>query len=606
MNIPKDWQQFVHALEDHIGGAPAAPTGDIAIPRSAEVMARELGLDTQELAYLVLACAPAMSTRIRELAPPPKGVRRIGALDVMTCIALAGANPMDIEARRPLREDAPLRALGLIRLEPKGAPLAGQVISVPDRVVGALLGDEWPDPPVVQSVHVPTREALAADMLPALPPIERATVVMRAAAGTAATDQARRVALDLFDSEPLVIDAHRLAADSGDGDSLRACVTEAALRQAPLVVDARTLDSDVSVSMARQLIPVMLPTIILAPAHTRIASDDEIQVIDLPAPTTSQRAMWWELFGSQLGATEATETTHVEPEDIVQLQGRSMTDVMIERFSSQTRDSKVRAIRPEFNLSDVIVDTSTKDSLRHLCDRVRYRTLVLDEWNMRPGGAKGRGVSALFAGPPGTGKTLAAEALAGELDLPLFCIELASVVDKYIGETEKNLERVFSAVERVDGILLFDEADALFGKRSEVSDARDRYANIEVAYLLQRIEAFDGLAILATNLRANLDEAFQRRLDMILDFPEPDVTARREMWSRALTGFPEALSKEDLDTIALIDITGGYIRAAAIDAAYFAAAEGVKVDRRHVLAGIKTEWRKSGRINFPEDHFAGW
>jgi SpoVK/Ycf46/Vps4 family AAA+-type ATPase len=350
----------------------------------------------------------------------------------------------------------------------------------------------------------------------------------------------------------------------------------------------------------------MLPTIILAPAHTRIASDDEIQVIDLPAPTTSQRAMWWELFGSQLGATEATETTHVEPEDIVQLQGRSMTDVMIERFSSQTRDSKVRAIRPEFNLSDVIVDTSTKDSLRHLCDRVRYRTLVLDEWNMRPGGAKGRGVSALFAGPPGTGKTLAAEALAGELDLPLFCIELASVVDKYIGETEKNLERVFSAVERVDGILLFDEADALFGKRSEVSDARDRYANIEVAYLLQRIEAFDGLAILATNLRANLDEAFQRRLDMILDFPEPDVTARREMWSRALTGFPEALSKEDLDTIALIDITGGYIRAAAIDAAYFAAAEGVKVDRRHVLAGIKTEWRKSGRINFPEDHFAGW
>jgi SpoVK/Ycf46/Vps4 family AAA+-type ATPase len=429
---------------------------------------------------------------------------------------------------------------------------------------------------------------------------------MRAAAGTAATDQARRVALDLFDSEPLVIDAHRLAGDPGDGDSLRACVTEAALRQAPLVVDARTLDSDVSVSMARQLIPVMLPAIILAPAHTRIASDDEIQVIDLPAPTTSQRAMWWELFGSQRGATEATETTHVEPEDIIQLQGRSMTDVMIERFSSQTRNSKVRAIRPEFKLSDVIVDTSTKDSLRHLCDRVKYRTLVLDEWNMRPGGAKGRGVSALFAGPPGTGKTLAAEALAGELDLPLFSIELASVVDKYIGETEKNLERVFSAVERVDGILLFDEADALFGKRSEVSDARDRYANIEVAYLLQRIEAFDGLAILTTNLRANLDEAFQRRLDMILDFPEPDVAARREMWSRALTGFPESLSNEDLDTVALIDITGGYIRAAAIDAAYFAAVEGVSVDRRHVLAGIRTEWRKSGRINFPDDRFAGW
>ena len=606
MNIPQDWQQFLFALEAHIAGTPDASAGEIVIPNSAEVLARDLGLDEQELAYLVLACAPAMSARIRELVPPPKGVRRTGAIDALTCLSLAGGDPLDIEARRPLREDAPLRALGLLRLEPKGASLAGQVISVPDRVVGALLGDEWPDPAVVHSVHVPTRDALPPDLLPALPPIARSTVVMRAAAGTAATDHARRVSLDLFDSEPLIIDAQRLDAAAGDGDALRACVTEAALRQAPLVVDARALDSDVSVSMARQLIPVMLPTIVLAPAQTRIATGEEIQVIDLPAPTTTQRAMWWELFGSQLGASEATETTHVEPEDIVQLQGRSMTDVMIERFSSQTRDSKVRPIRPEFKLSDVIVDEATQDSLRHLCDRVKYRTLVLDEWNMRPGGAKGRGVSALFAGPPGTGKTLAAEALAGELDLPLFCVELASVVDKYIGETEKNLERVFAAVERVDGILLFDEADALFGKRSEVSDARDRYANIEVAYLLQRIEAFDGLAILTTNLRANLDEAFQRRLDMILDFPEPDISARREMWSRALVAFPEALSEEDLRAVALIDITGGYIRAAAINAAYYAASEGVKVNRRHVLAGVKTEWRKSGRINFPESHFTDW
>ncbi|MFM8897134.1 MAG: ATP-binding protein, partial [Actinomycetales bacterium] len=132
---------------------------------------------------------------------------------------------------------------------------------------------------------------------------------------------------------------------------------------------------------------------------------------------------------------------------------------------------------------------------------------------MRPGGGRGRGVAALFTGPPGTGKSMAAEALAGDLGVSLFRVELATVVDKYIGETEKNLDQVFSAVENSDGVLLFDEADALFGKRSEVSDARDRYANIEVAYLLQRMEAFDGLAILTTNLRANLDPAFVRRLD---------------------------------------------------------------------------------------------
>ena len=161
--------------------------------------------------------------------------------------------------------------------------------------------------------------------------------------------------------------------------------------------------------------------------------------------------------------------------------------------------------------------------LRELAARARHRDQVLTDWRMRPGGGRGRGITALFAGDSGTGKTMSAEVIAGELGLDLYTINLATVVDKYVGETEKNLERIFTEAGGVNAVLLFDEADAVFGKRSEVRDAHDRYANIESAYLLQRMESFDGLAVLATNLRANIDDAFTRRLDAIVDFPVPDA-----------------------------------------------------------------------------------
>ena len=155
-------------------------------------------------------------------------------------------------------------------------------------------------------------------------------------------------------------------------------------------------------------------------------------------------------------------------------------------------------------------------------------------WRMRPGGGRGTGITALFAGDSGTGKTMSAEVIAADLGLDLYVVNLATVVDKYIGETEKNLDRIFAEADSVNGVLLFDEADALFGQRSEVRDSHDRYANIEVAYLLQRMETFDGLAILATNLRSNIDEAFTRRLDVIVDFPMPDRgEAARRCGSRA-------------------------------------------------------------------------
>jgi len=231
---------------------------------------------------------------------------------------------------------------------------------------------------------------------------------------------------------------------------------------------------------------------------------------------------------------------------------------------------------------------------------------VLDEWGLRPGGGRGRGVTALFSGGPGTGKTMAAEALAGELGVPLFRVDLAAVVDKYIGETEKNLERVFSSVEDVDGVLLFDEADALFGKRSDVSDARDRYANLEVAYLLQRMESFDGLAILTTNLRANLDVAFLRRLDSVIDFPDPDQDTRESLWRACLTGLVGLVGNDDVRRLASLPMSGGAIRAAVVTAAYLAAQQGVEIDRTFLLQACEREWRKIGRLSFPNADFAEW
>jgi SpoVK/Ycf46/Vps4 family AAA+-type ATPase len=190
-----------------------------------------------------------------------------------------------------------------------------------------------------------------------------------------------------------------------------------------------------------------------------------------------------------------------------------------------------RRIEPHATWDDHVLPDSTEEQIRELPARARHRDTVIGKWGMGGGNSRRLGVTALFAGDSGTGKTMSAEVLAGDLGFDLYVIDLSTVVDKYIGETEKNLDRIFTEADRVNGVLLFDEADALFGKRSEVKDARDRYANVEVSYLLQRMERFDGLAILASNLRANLDEAFARRLDVIVEFPQPDEDQRLALWA---------------------------------------------------------------------------
>jgi SpoVK/Ycf46/Vps4 family AAA+-type ATPase len=229
-----------------------------------------------------------------------------------------------------------------------------------------------------------------------------------------------------------------------------------------------------------------------------------------------------------------------------------------------------------------------------LTDQVDQRARVYEEWGFARKLIRGIGITALFIGESGTGKTLAAEVIAHELRLDLFRIDLSAVVSKYIGETEKNLRRLFDAAEDGGCILFFDEADALFGKRSEVKDSHDRYANIEVNYLLQRMEAFRGLAILATNRGNALDVAFQRRIRFRVKFPHPDRPHRQQIWERA---FPEETPVEglDYDRLARLDLTGGCIRNVAVNAAFLAAHRGTPVIMPLVLAAARAEFAKADR-----------
>jgi len=266
----------------------------------------------------------------------------------------------------------------------------------------------------------------------------------------------------------------------------------------------------------------------------------------------------------------------------------------VRRLAGGHLDGVAVRIRPRRAWPDLILPPEEAAQLRELAHRHRGRDTVYGRWQFSP--APSTGVVALFAGPSGTGKTLAAEVVAGELGLDLYKVDLSAVVSKYIGETEKNLERIFGAAAAGDLVLFFDEADALFGKRSEVSDAHDRYANIEVAYLLQRLETYDGMVVLATNLQRNIDPAFLRRISVAIDFVPPEEPERRQIWARA---FPATAPVSDLDLDFLarqFKITGGVISNAALGAAFLAAADDSPITMRHAILSVKREFQKLGRL----------
>jgi ATP-dependent 26S proteasome regulatory subunit len=257
-----------------------------------------------------------------------------------------------------------------------------------------------------------------------------------------------------------------------------------------------------------------------------------------------------------------------------------------------------------YTWDDLVIAGRTHQHLREVDEQARNRGEVLDEWGLRRLTSMGAGLTALFAGPSGTGKTMAAQVLARSLGLDLYRVDLAGVVSKYIGETEKHLKAVFDACERAPVLLLFDEADALFGKRTEVKDAHDRYANIEVDYVLQRMEAFEGVAVLATNRKGDLDSAFVRRIAFIVDFAAPNAPERQRLWRLALEGavHPSGtalLGTLDWGALGEFDLTGAGIKSAALAAAFLARSDGTPIQMHHVLAATRRELEKQGEIMRP-------
>jgi hypothetical protein len=333
--------------------------------------------------------------------------------------------------------------------------------------------------------------------------------------------------------------------------------------------------------------------------------------LDVPRPTPDeQRSAWRAVLGPKMGAdpeaVDAIASQFSLPHPDIRSAGAEAAAraaaspnpdlVAIAWAVCRARcrgklDGLAQRIEPAALWADLVLPDPQSQSLRQIAVHVRHRATVYDTWGFAARSARGLGIAALFAGASGTGKTMAAEVLANELRLDLYCIDLATMVSKYIGETEKNLRKVFDAAEESGAILLFDEADALFGKRSEVKDSHDRYANIEVSYLLQRIEAYRGLAILTTNLKSALDPAFLRRIRFVVQFPFPDAAHRAEIWRHV---FPRETPTAGIDVAKLsrLNLAGGNIRNVALAAAFLAADAHQPVQMRHLLRASRTEYAK--------------
>jgi hypothetical protein len=428
---------------------------------------------------------------------------------------------------------------------------------------------------------------------------------------TVAAAAARKVGL-----QPWVLAADTIPAGATDADALaRLWQREAALTGCALLVDCSLIEGGDGSRMAnatRFVERCRGATLIGAAERRSWGSRTTVALEVTKPPPAEQRAAWHDALGPgavalnggldpiiaqftlsvqsiRSAALHATKSLHVP--------GAHAPSALWDACRAQARprlDDVAQRIDAVASWDDLILPSAERAILREMASHVRCRATVYDRWGFAGQGSRGLGTSALFAGASGTGKTMAAEVLANELRLDLYRIDLSSVVSKYIGETEKNLRRVFDAAEAGSCILLFDEADALFGKRSEVKDSHDRYANIEISYLLQRMESYRGLAILTTNMRAALDTAFMRRLRFVVEFPFPDPAHRAEIWRRV---FPRATPVDGLDVarLAQLSVAGGNIRSIALNAAFLAADAGEPIRMGHVLHAAHREYAKLER-----------
>lgn len=568
-------------------------------------VAGAFGLDDLDVELLLVALAPDVDSRFEQLYGYLNDdvTRRRASIEL--ALRLCGLPAADAGGRARV---VTLVDDGLLDVEDPDRPLLSRALRVPDRVVAHLLGDDRVDAALAGVL----REPLSAPVAPwkqLADGIRRGVRLHHLRHGTAGSGRAAAAAaLEATGHAVLDVDLGLLR----EAAVAKVLAREALLRGAGVI--AGPVDATTEPALVRALAALPVPTVLTGTASWDPGWASEVPLLlRVPDPGVEERRALW---ASQLGCNgldPVTETAQFRlgPEEIVRAArgartaaaaaGTAVTGAVL-RAGSRAQNSAglerlARHVAPAVGWSQLVLPDEVAAQLRELATRALHRERVLGQWRMRPGGGRGMGVTALLTGGSGTGKTTAAEVIAAELGLDLYVVDLAAVVDKYVGETEKNLDRIFTEAAGVNGVLLFDEADAVFGKRSAVSDAHDRYANMESAYLLQRMESFDGLAVLATNLRANLDDAFTRRLDMVIDFPAPDAGMRRRLWDVCLGPLIPRAPDLDLDhCAAAFDLAGGDIRSAAVTAAYRAAAADRPVTQADLLHAIEGEYRKLGRL----------
>ena len=609
------------AIESEADAAEAAGV-DVRLRR----LVRSFDLQPLDVELLLVALAPDLDPRFERLYGYLHDDVSRRRASIGLALELVGAGGASGAGRARLGTAGPLIAGGLLLVEDGDRPFLTRAIRVPDRVAGHLVGDDTTDPLVAALEVTPSGRALSgAESLERGLRAGARLAYVRERIGTAPLTLAAR-ALSRLGPTPVVVDLGRLGPREEVGDAATAAIREACLRGAGLVAGPVEVLADRGAAAVRAFAEAACVTVLHGargwdPAWSRTVAF----LVEAELPTPQERRDVWlaALDGSaplEMASTIAALPYRLAPEQVARAaeagrltaaaSGRALAvgDVAAGARSQNAAglDRLARRIEPRVSWSDLVLPAPVVEQLGELTARARHRERVLDTWGRGRTSLKGRGVTGLFAGDSGTGKTMSAEVIAGSLGLDLYVIDLSTIVDKYIGETEKNLDRVFNEADRVNGVLLFDEADAIFGKRSEVKDARDRYANVEVAYLLQRMERFDGMAILTTNLRANVDEAFLRRLDAIVDFPVPEVDDRRRLWERNLPAEVPQADDIDLDFLARrFTLSGGNIRNVAVGAA-FRAADG---DRSLAMADLvretAREYRKLGRLCV-EAEFGSW
>jgi len=557
---------------------------------------------------------------------------------------LCSSFPAKLQARERFSIAAPLLQHQVISLlddpaNPK-TPLLSRYVKLDERIVNYLLGADEIDARLINYVSlIEPRRTLDSLVLP--------PDLLHQLASLSGQPRQRGDSLDLYfqgqygvgkrsaaealcraaGMKLLVVDGAAVLASTGSdfAATVRVISREAALQNAAIYWnDFDALLSDEQQILRRILLHELREVkgmVFLAGQTTWEPADVpalRFVRIEFPPPAYADRLLFWQMAladmacgevdptalankfrftGGQIrdaALTARNQASQLRPQDAAV----TMPDLLeaCRLQSNRKLATLATSVKPQFSFRDIVLPADRLRQLREICQAVEYRSVLYDEWGFNEKLSLGRGLSILFAGPSGTGKTMAAQILAGELGLDMYKIDLSTIVSKYIGETEKNLSRIFAEAATSNAILFFDEADALFGKRSEVRDSHDRYANIEINYLLQRMEEYEGVVILASNLRKNMDEAFVRRIHATVEFPFPNADDRLRIWQGV---WPDKTPRGDLDLDFLarrFELTGGNIRNIALSAAFLGAEDGGCVQMKHVIRGTWQEYQKMGKV----------